>query len=83
MQKYFNIMYAAVLLGLIVFVVKVQLFGQVDNVKESLDAQVQTMDQLQGDIMNIVDAINRQIQAGQQQPQNGAPPSESGGQPQE
>lgn len=67
MQKYFNIIYAALLIGLAVFAVRVQLFGTVDNVKKSLDAQAATMDELQGDIAAIVDAINRQIQAGQQQ----------------
>lgn len=67
MQKYFNIIYAALLIGLAVFAVRVQLFGTVDNVKKSLDAQAATMDELQGDIAAIVDAINRQIQASQQQ----------------
>ncbi|MBI2050653.1 MAG: hypothetical protein HYT31_02510 [Parcubacteria group bacterium] len=70
MQKYFNAIYAAVLIGLVVFVVKIQLFGQVADVQSSLDSQAETMNQLQGDIEAIVGAINKQIQAGQQQPES-------------
>ena len=66
MQKYFNIIYAAVLIGLVVFVIRIQLFGQVADVRESLDSQAQTMNDLQGDIEAIVGAINKQIQASQQ-----------------
>ncbi len=76
MQKYFNIIYTALLIGLLVFVIKVQLFGEVGSVKESLSAQSETMDQLQGDITAIVDGINAQIQAGREQ-QPAAPAGEA------
>jgi len=55
-----------VLIGLVVFVIRIQLFGQVADVRESLDSQAQTMNDLQGDIEAIVGAINKQIQASQQ-----------------
>jgi len=63
MQKYFNIIYAVLLVGLTVFVIRIQLFGQVASVQKSLDSQSETMDQLQEDIAAIVSAINRQLQA--------------------
>lgn len=76
MQKYFNIIYAALLVGLAIFVIKVQLFGEVADVKKSLQAQTETMDQLQTDITAIVDGINEQLQANQQQQQLTVPSSE-------
>ncbi len=63
MQKYFNIVYAILLVALIAFVVKVQLFDEVNDVQKSLDSQAHTMDQLQGDIQNIVSAINQELQS--------------------
>lgn len=75
MQKYFNIIYTALLIGLLVFVIKTQLFGEVASVKQSLDEQSASMDELQGDIRAIVDGINAQIQATQQQ-QPAAPAGE-------
>ncbi|MDZ4221363.1 MAG: hypothetical protein U1C18_00645 [Patescibacteria group bacterium] len=63
MQKYFNIIYTILLVVLIAFVVKIQLFDEVNDVQKSLDRQAQTMDQLQGDIQNIVSAINQELQS--------------------
>ena len=63
MQKYFNIIYTILLVALIAFVVKVQLFDGVNDVQKSLDRQAETMDQLQGDIQNIVGAINQELQS--------------------
>jgi len=65
MQKYINIIYAVILIGLVVLVVRIQLFGQIDSVKESLHTQAVTMEDLQGDIETIANAINRQLQASQ------------------
>lgn len=67
MQKYFNIIYTVLLIGLLVFVIKTQLFGEVASVKKSMEEQSASMDELQGDIRAIVDGINAQIQATQQQ----------------
>lgn len=82
MQKYFNIIYAVLLVGLATFVIKTQLFGEVADVKENLQAQSESMDKLQEDIRAIVDGINTQLQASQQaaQGQLNVPASQETGQ---
>ena len=75
MQKYFNIIYTILLVVLIAFVVKIQLFDEVNDVQKSLDRQAQTMDQLQGDIQNIVSAINQELQSNAAAQGQTAPPA--------
>ena len=80
MQKYFNLFYGIVLLGLIVFVIKLQLFNQVNAVQKSLSAQEQTVGELRADVANIVTALNEQINANADQaaPAGSAPAPEAG-----
>ena len=61
MQKFFNVFYAIALFGIIAFAAKTQLFDKVRDVRDALEQQNISTQQMRADIIAIVNAVNQQL----------------------
>lgn len=81
MQKYFNALFLIVILGLSLYIVRLQLNDKIQKQAGQIAAQQQTIAALQGTVQQVVDFLNKQQQAAssagaaQQQGTAPSPPS--------
>ena len=69
MQKYINIAFVMALLALGFYIVRLQVFNEVQSVQIELNRQSQDIQGLRADVVTITNFLNQQLQA--QQPNEG------------